>query len=103
MTLFFIQKENKFNFNIGHKQVPRVVGDLSSKIKCKRNDLVSFGYLYSKRKWHISEQAIDYLYLGKKSLDFENRERQRGYRFKKNGIMIFRGALLGKPKKILFR
>ena len=59
--------------NIGGEFVPRVFGDLSSKDSISREDLTPFGYIYATKqdKWHVSDQAIDYLYLGKKSIDFE--------------------------------
>lgn len=66
----FFYKRRKTNsiINIGYKKVPRVIGNLSSKQLICQNDLASFGYIYAPNedKWHISEQAIDYLYLGKK-------------------------------------
>ncbi len=71
----FFYKRRKTNsiINIGHKQVPRVIGNISTKKSISQNDLASFGYIYAPKedKWHISEQAIDYLYIGKKSIDFE--------------------------------
>ena len=59
--------------NIGSDQVPRVIGDLSSCLSIKPEDLGPFGYLYAakKDKWHISDIAIDFLYIGSNSLDFE--------------------------------
>ena len=59
--------------NIGSDQVPRVIGDLSSCSSIKPEDLGPFGYLYAAKrdKWHISDQAIDFLYIGSNSLDFE--------------------------------
>ena len=55
--------------NIGSDQVPRVIGDLSSCLSIKPEDLGLFGYLYAakKDKWHISDTAIDFLYIGSNS------------------------------------
>ncbi|MEE2765758.1 MAG: (E)-4-hydroxy-3-methylbut-2-enyl-diphosphate synthase [Candidatus Neomarinimicrobiota bacterium] len=59
--------------NIGNDEVPRVVGDISDLRNIKPAHLVPFGYVYSKSidKWHLSEQAADYLYVGKSKVDFE--------------------------------
>ena len=39
----------------------------------KYEDLGQFGYLYSPEqdKWHVSDVAIDFLYIGTNSIDFE--------------------------------
>ena len=59
--------------NIGKDEVTRVVGDLSDKPTIKPAHLVPFGYVYSapNDKWHIVDQAADYLYVGKSKIDFE--------------------------------
>ena len=59
--------------NIGNDEVTRVVGDLSDKPTIKPAHLVPFGYVYSapNDKWHIVDQAADYLYVGKSKIDFE--------------------------------
>ena len=58
--------------NIGGDNVPIVIGSLSNNNVIDRKDLIPFGYLYSsiEDKWHISDQAIDYLYIGDKKIDF---------------------------------
>ena len=58
--------------NIGDNNVPIVIGSLSENNVINRKDLIPFGYLYSliEDKWHISDQAIDYLYVGDKKLNF---------------------------------
>ena len=58
--------------NLGGQEVPRVIGDLSLKKIIKPSDLGQFGYLYSeeKDKWHISDQAVDYLFVGSQNIDF---------------------------------
>ncbi len=71
---FFHTRLNTKNiFNIGGDEVPRVIGDLSDKAFIHYEDLGQFGYLYSPNqdKWHISDLAIDFLYIGSNSIDFE--------------------------------
>jgi len=71
---FFHTRLNTKNiFNIGGDEVPRVIGDLSDKASIHYEDLGQFGYLYSPNqdKWHISDLAIDFLYIGSNSIDFE--------------------------------
>ena len=71
---FFHTRRNTTNiFNIGGDEVPRVIGDLSDKAFIHYEDLGQFGYLYSRNqdKWHISDLAIDFLYIGSNSIDFE--------------------------------
>ena len=71
---FFHTRRNTKNiFNIGGDEVPRVIGDLSDKTFIHHEDLGQFGYLYSPNqdKWHISDLAIDFLYIGSNSIEFE--------------------------------
>ena len=70
---FHVRRKTFQILNIGSDQVPRVFGDLSSFSSIKREDLGQFGYLYAEKKdkWHISDIAIDFLYIGSNSLDFE--------------------------------
>ena len=57
--------------NIGMKQVPRVILDISKGDKLLYKDLQNVGYKYSKNldKWAIADQAVDYIYIGNKKLD----------------------------------
>jgi (E)-4-hydroxy-3-methylbut-2-enyl-diphosphate synthase len=59
--------------NIGGKQVPVVVADLSKISKISPDDLQSAGYTYNALtdKWAISDAAADYLFTGHQLLDFE--------------------------------
>ena len=69
---YFHKRRKTFNINnIGSDNVPIVIADLSHNNKIKRDDLAPFGYLYSKEedKWHLSDQAVDYVYIGDKSTD----------------------------------
>ena len=71
---FFHTRRNTTNiFNIGGDEVPKVIGDLSDKAFIHYEDLGQFGYLYfpNQDKWHISDLAIDFLYIGSNSIDFE--------------------------------
>ena len=70
---YFHKRRKTFNINnIGSDNVPIVIADLSHNNKIKRDDLAPFGYLYSQEedKWHLSDQAVDYIYIGNNSTDF---------------------------------
>ena len=58
--------------NIGGKQVPVVIADLSHLANIKTTDLVAIGYTYDEAsdKWTISDAAADYVYIGQTPLDF---------------------------------
>ena len=58
--------------NIGGKQVPVVIADLSHLSSIKTTDLVAIGYTYDAAtdKWAISDAAADYVFIGNKPLDF---------------------------------
>ena len=70
---FYKKRETKSILRIGGENVPVVIGDLSSFRNIRPSDLGQFGYLYSIKndKWHISDLAIDYLYVGKSEIKFE--------------------------------
>jgi (E)-4-hydroxy-3-methylbut-2-enyl-diphosphate synthase len=57
----------------GSSHVPVVFADLSEKENITQANLFGFGYNYSKKldKWHIMDQAADYLYVGEHKIDFE--------------------------------
>ena len=59
--------------NIGGKQVPVVVADLSKIDKITTDHLQSIGYTYDEPtdKWSISDAAADYVFTGNQLLDFE--------------------------------
>jgi len=50
--------------NIGGKNVPVVIADLSEKKDIKPTDLFEIGYVYKNKKWIKKDQAADYLFLG---------------------------------------
>ena len=58
--------------NIGGKQVPVVIADLSHLSSIKTTDLVAIGYTYDATtdKWAISDAAADYVFIGHTPLDF---------------------------------
>jgi (E)-4-hydroxy-3-methylbut-2-enyl-diphosphate synthase len=59
--------------NIGARHVPVVLADLSGKEKITPASLFSWGYAYSVPldKWNITDQACDYAFIGKHTIDFE--------------------------------
>jgi (E)-4-hydroxy-3-methylbut-2-enyl-diphosphate synthase len=59
--------------NMGDKNVPVVVGDLSQVEILKPSHFFPFGYAYSVPldKWNIADQAADYIYIGEQQVDFE--------------------------------
>jgi (E)-4-hydroxy-3-methylbut-2-enyl-diphosphate synthase len=58
--------------NIGGKQVPVVIADLSHLSTIQTTDLVAIGYTYDATtdKWAISDAAADYVFIGNQPLDF---------------------------------
>jgi len=83
--------------NIGGHNVPRVIADYSMRKEVTAASLFGVGYHYSVPldKWNLSDQAVDFLFLGDKQIDFEipgtlgliynsdtwvkNKERERSY------------------------
>jgi (E)-4-hydroxy-3-methylbut-2-enyl-diphosphate synthase len=59
--------------NIGGKNVPVVLADLSDVAEIKHAHFFGFGYQYSVPldKWNLQDQAADYVYIGSNKLDFE--------------------------------
>jgi len=60
-------------FNTGGGQVPVVIADYSAKDKITAASLFPAGYQYSVPldKWHLTDQACDYIYAGDHIVDFE--------------------------------
>lgn len=58
---------------IGGSNVPRVIADLSSSENLNYELLESIGYKYEPvtDKWYMSDASADFVYLGKRSFDFE--------------------------------
>ncbi len=59
--------------NMGVRHVPVVMADLSNKEKITPATLFAWGYRYSVPldKWNIGDQACDYAFIGKNTIDFE--------------------------------
>jgi (E)-4-hydroxy-3-methylbut-2-enyl-diphosphate synthase len=59
--------------NIGEHNVPRVIADYSAKEEITAASLFPIGYNYSVPldKWNLSDMAVDYIYAGDNSIDFE--------------------------------
>ncbi len=67
------KRESEEIKNFGGKNVPRVIADFSKSAEIKQEHLKAVGYEYLQQedKWNIGDQAIDYLYVGDKKIDFE--------------------------------
>ena len=59
--------------NIGARHVPVVMADLSNRTTITQASLFAWGYRYSVPldKWNITDQACDYAFIGKHTIDFE--------------------------------
>lgn len=66
------RRESRATDNIGGKQVPVVVADLSHLQNITPNDLRSIGYNYDEPtdKWNIGDAAADYIFTGEQILPF---------------------------------
>lgn len=70
---FDYQKRESLPYgNIGHQQVPVVIADCSDMASLSPASLYPLGYHYSVPldKWHIADQACDYIYTGNKHIPF---------------------------------
>ncbi|MGZ8510431.1 MAG: (E)-4-hydroxy-3-methylbut-2-enyl-diphosphate synthase [Chitinophagaceae bacterium] len=70
---FHYQRRESFAIdNIGGKQVPVVIADLSKISSITPSDLQSIGYAYDEAtdKWNISDAAADYIFTGHAQLAF---------------------------------
>ena len=69
----FGKRESNEVLKIGAGNVPIVFADLSEKESISQANLFGFGYNYSKKldKWHIMDQAADYLFIGENKINFE--------------------------------
>jgi (E)-4-hydroxy-3-methylbut-2-enyl-diphosphate synthase len=68
----FSRRESFTVNNIGGKQVPVVVADLSKMQTIKTADLSAIGYHYNADidKWNIADTAADYIFTGHHTIDF---------------------------------
>ncbi len=67
------KRETNTIMNLGGDEAPRIIGNMSKKDLITYHDLIPFGYIYSESrdKWQISDQAVDFLFIGDNSIDFE--------------------------------
>ena len=65
-------RESRTVSNFGGDNVPRVIADLSLENEITRQTLNNLGYTYFKAedKWGIGDFACDYIFVNKKSVDF---------------------------------
>ena len=70
---FYSKRKTAAIAKVGGKNDPVVIGDLSDLEDIKHGDLIPFGYIYSEKKdkWHISDQAVDFIYVGNSSINFK--------------------------------
>jgi (E)-4-hydroxy-3-methylbut-2-enyl-diphosphate synthase len=68
----YARRTTKAVRNIGGKQVPVVIADLSHLAMIQPADLVAIGYTYdvATDKWTISDAAADYVFIGNTPLNF---------------------------------
>jgi (E)-4-hydroxy-3-methylbut-2-enyl-diphosphate synthase len=69
----YTRRHTREVLNIGARHVPVVMADLSNKEKITPATLFAWGYRYSVPldKWNITDQACDYAFIGKNTIDFE--------------------------------
>jgi (E)-4-hydroxy-3-methylbut-2-enyl-diphosphate synthase len=69
----YLRRESFAVNNIGGKQVPVVIADLSRIEKITPFHLQSVGYTYDSKtdKWNIADIAADYIFMGHQLLNFE--------------------------------
>ena len=69
----YSKRESNHINNIGGQNVPVVFSDLSLKKTVNPVSLFNLGYKYSISldKWHITDQAVDYIFLGDNDIDFK--------------------------------
>ncbi|MEY4894196.1 MAG: 4-hydroxy-3-methylbut-2-en-yl diphosphate synthase [Bacteroidota bacterium] len=70
---FYNKRESAAFHNIGGKNAPIVLADLSDIEEIKPAHFFGFGYQYSipLDKWNIQDQAADYVYIGSNEIEFE--------------------------------
>lgn len=69
----YTRRESKEVINLGGKNVPRVISDLSCLATVTPASLYPAGYNYSVQldKWNLTDQACDYIFTGNNKVDFE--------------------------------
>jgi len=66
------RRETKEVFNVGGKNVPRVMADVSTVRIQEKSELKPIGhhYLPATDKWHLDDQGADFLYAGSNTIPF---------------------------------
>jgi len=66
------RRETTEVFNVGGKNVPRVMADLSNFVISSKNELKPIGhhYLPEPDKWHLDDQGADFIYAGDHIIPF---------------------------------
>jgi (E)-4-hydroxy-3-methylbut-2-enyl-diphosphate synthase len=67
----FRRRKSTILNNIGGENPPRIIIDFSRISDISQKDLTSIGYKYSNDKWHISDQASDFIFAGNQSINFK--------------------------------
>lgn len=67
------RRETREIINLGAHNVPRVIADYSQKQEVTAASLFGVGYAYSvpMDKWNLGDMAVDFLYLGDNTVNFE--------------------------------
>lgn len=67
------RRQTREVLNIGARHVPIVLADLSAKKSISHAAFFAWGYRYSVPldKWNITDQACDYAYIGRNTINFE--------------------------------
>jgi len=68
----YSRRQTKSVLNVGGNHVPVVIADFSGKQNITPTSLFPVGYNYSQTldKWHISDQACDFIYAGDQQISF---------------------------------
>ncbi len=67
----FKRRESTTLNNVGGENPPRIIADFSRQKEIRPSELNAIGYKYLKDKWHISDQAADFIFVGDQSINFE--------------------------------
>lgn len=66
----YSKRETDTIFNIGGRNVPVVIADVSQKI-VNNTILEEIGYVFKNDKWNIGDSAADFIYFGKNNCEIE--------------------------------
>lgn len=68
----YLRRETKEVYNMGGKNVPRVMADVSNGHIQEKSELKPIGhhYLPATDKWHLDDQGADFLYAGSNTIPF---------------------------------